>query len=338
MQFMTQMQERGLQPDVKTFTTAINACARENQLNRALSLIERMYKLDIKPDVVTYNVLLQACDKQGKVEIIEQLITQMPQLGVEPNLVNYNTAVRALCRGGQLNKVTAMLSMMRKREVEPSFSTYRAAVNGSCEGGHIDLAVSFLDQMKAEGYTPGPPPPRHGWHGVPWRVAMPSLAARCAQPTYSAPHLSLAPPWPATADDLVQYALLSTCGDEERPFLERSLEVTTEEVFETRARAERAAARSRYEAAEGRDGYGRGRGRGRGRGGRGVGDRRARPSAAEQVADVTDGTSGMGSTAVDGGGMEGLGLVDGLEGLGLEADSPETTNGEPSGASPAIAE
>ena len=39
----------GLTPDIKTFTTALTACARENQLNRALSLIERMYKLEVAP-------------------------------------------------------------------------------------------------------------------------------------------------------------------------------------------------------------------------------------------------------------------------------------------------
>ena len=35
-------------------------CACAKQLNRALSLIERMYKLEVAPDVATYNVLLQA--------------------------------------------------------------------------------------------------------------------------------------------------------------------------------------------------------------------------------------------------------------------------------------
>lgn len=83
-------------PEVRTFTTALTACARENQLNRALSLVERMYQLEVAPDVATYNVLLQACEKQGKHEVVEQLIQQMPELGVEPNIVNYNTAVRSL--------------------------------------------------------------------------------------------------------------------------------------------------------------------------------------------------------------------------------------------------
>jgi len=47
MKLFTQMQERGLQPDAKTFTTALMACANANQLNRALSLIERMYVAEL---------------------------------------------------------------------------------------------------------------------------------------------------------------------------------------------------------------------------------------------------------------------------------------------------
>ena len=35
------------------------ACAKANQLNRALSLIERMYKLEIKPDAATYDILMK---------------------------------------------------------------------------------------------------------------------------------------------------------------------------------------------------------------------------------------------------------------------------------------
>eukprot|EP00965_Chrysotila_dentata_P105290 3477497-Pleurochrysis_carterae.AAC.1 len=45
------MQGRGLQPDKHTFTTALSACAEANQLNRALSLIERMYAIEVQPDV-----------------------------------------------------------------------------------------------------------------------------------------------------------------------------------------------------------------------------------------------------------------------------------------------
>ena len=171
----------GLQPDVKTFTIALGACARENKLNRALSLIERMYKLEVAPDVATYNVLLQACAKQEKFDVIAALIDQMPELGVEPNVVNYNTAVRALAQGGELAGVATVFQTMRKRlEVEPGFSTYRAAINGSCTGGHIGLANTFLDQLMEAGFQP---------------------------------------------DGHVQYAILSTCGDEKRASMEEKLEV-----------------------------------------------------------------------------------------------------------------
>ena len=86
------MQSRGLQPDVRTFTTALNACAKANQLNKALSIIERMYMQEVQPDVATYNVLLQACDRQNKLDIIGQLISQMPLLGVEPSILDSSVA------------------------------------------------------------------------------------------------------------------------------------------------------------------------------------------------------------------------------------------------------
>ena len=54
------LQARKLDLDAPTYTSAVHACATNGQLNRALGLVERMFKLDVKPDAATYNVLLQA--------------------------------------------------------------------------------------------------------------------------------------------------------------------------------------------------------------------------------------------------------------------------------------
>ena len=55
---LRQMEGRGLTPDLKAFTTAISACAKANQLNKAISIAARMYQLEVAPDVATYNVRL----------------------------------------------------------------------------------------------------------------------------------------------------------------------------------------------------------------------------------------------------------------------------------------
>ena len=121
------LQARKLDLDAPTYTSAVHACATNGQLNRALGLVERMFKLDVKPDAATYNVLLQArlghaphliphrilrlspclplplqaCDREGKPETLSELLVGMPQLGCQPTLVNYNTAIRGLACAGE---------------------------------------------------------------------------------------------------------------------------------------------------------------------------------------------------------------------------------------------
>ena len=56
---LSPLQARKLDLDAPTYTSAVHACATNGQLNRALGLVERMFKLDVKPDAATYNVLLQ---------------------------------------------------------------------------------------------------------------------------------------------------------------------------------------------------------------------------------------------------------------------------------------
>ncbi|KAL3919150.1 MAG: hypothetical protein SGPRY_005734 [Prymnesium sp.] len=228
MSLFVELQSRGLQPDKRSFRNAIIACTSENQLNRALSLIERMYKVEVAPDVATYDILMKACDKQGKADVIWQLVESMPKLGVEPNLVNYNTAVRAMCRAGDFARTDQVFSLMTERNVPPEFSTYRAAINGSCEAGFIDVAVNYLDQLKALGFAPDLSIKVRRLKLV--ADSPRTLVAKIAAPTEALAHLMLCAP-------ALQYALLSTCGDEARPFLESSLEANSEDVF--RARLER---------------------------------------------------------------------------------------------------
>jgi pentatricopeptide repeat protein len=159
MRLLNEMQGKGLHPDVATFTNALSACAQENQLNRALSLIERMYTVEVAPDVASYNVLLQACDRAGKHAEMLGLIESMPKLGVEPNMVNYNTALRLLGRAADVKAVRKLLILMGKRGLKPDLSSYRAAINGTCEAVvagalPLDVPIGILEEMLNQDLVP----------------------------------------------------------------------------------------------------------------------------------------------------------------------------------------
>ncbi len=53
----------GVNPDVITYSSAISACEKGGQWQRALDLLARCESAGIKPNVITYNSAISACEK-----------------------------------------------------------------------------------------------------------------------------------------------------------------------------------------------------------------------------------------------------------------------------------
>ena len=57
------MRQRGLEPDVITYSAAISACEKGSQWERALELLDEMRQRGLEPDVITYSAAISACEK-----------------------------------------------------------------------------------------------------------------------------------------------------------------------------------------------------------------------------------------------------------------------------------
>ena len=63
LQLFVEMQQKGLQPDVITYTAVITACAKGGMAKRALQLFDAMRHHGLQPNVITYNAVISACGK-----------------------------------------------------------------------------------------------------------------------------------------------------------------------------------------------------------------------------------------------------------------------------------
>ena len=82
------MSQRGLQPDVVTFTAMINGLCKEGKMEEANGLFELMNQGGLQPDVVTFTTLISGLFKVGKMEEANGLLELLSQRGLSRISIN----------------------------------------------------------------------------------------------------------------------------------------------------------------------------------------------------------------------------------------------------------
>ncbi|XP_057863479.2 pentatricopeptide repeat-containing protein At5g02830, chloroplastic isoform X4 [Cryptomeria japonica] len=72
IQTFSKMNETGVRPDSITYTTAIKACVKNKNPEKAFLIFETMKKYRIQPNLVTYNTLLRARRNYGNLAEVQQ--------------------------------------------------------------------------------------------------------------------------------------------------------------------------------------------------------------------------------------------------------------------------
>jgi pentatricopeptide repeat protein len=81
---------RGVKPDLITFSTLIKGHCKFKNIEQALILHEQMLKEGIKADEVLYNSLLDGCLKAHQPEMALKCYTNMKKLKIKASNVTYS--------------------------------------------------------------------------------------------------------------------------------------------------------------------------------------------------------------------------------------------------------
>ena len=66
MQYFLEMEEAGIQPDLKAYNSLISACARGARWEDAWDFCSSMRRSAVSPNTRTYNALISACERAGQ--------------------------------------------------------------------------------------------------------------------------------------------------------------------------------------------------------------------------------------------------------------------------------
>jgi pentatricopeptide repeat protein len=114
-----------------TYNALISACSKGDNAEKALQLWVEMQRKGLEPDVITYSVsstpaqghrhgnLISACAKGDNAEKALQPWIEMQRKGSEPDVITFCALINA-CAKGDYEKALLLLAKMRRKGLGPS--------------------------------------------------------------------------------------------------------------------------------------------------------------------------------------------------------------------------
>ncbi|ONI28770.1 hypothetical protein PRUPE_1G160300 [Prunus persica] len=123
-------QDGRFKPNPQCYNPIIDSLCKERRVDqRALALFEIMNEKGIIPDVVTFTSLIPAACKSGKWEEAVRLFRNLIDCGALPNILIFNSALDALCKDGKTAEALNLVEEMLLRGVKPDLVTYNSLIN-----------------------------------------------------------------------------------------------------------------------------------------------------------------------------------------------------------------
>ncbi|KAG9130087.1 hypothetical protein Leryth_012833 [Lithospermum erythrorhizon] len=179
------MKDRGVVPDLYTFTIRIKSFCRTGRPSAALRLLKimpevndvayctviggyyeanlqiegyelfcEMIGLGLFPDITTFNKLICVLCKKGDVQESERLFSKVLKRGVTPNLFTYNIFIQGLSKFGLFDQASKMFDELLKEVSTPDTVTYNTLISGLCKHSKVEEAESYMHKMINCGLEP----------------------------------------------------------------------------------------------------------------------------------------------------------------------------------------
>jgi len=160
-QLLKEMEKEGLEPDIVTFSSLINACGNERgDSTRALRYLELMKERGLKPNAYTFNCMVDALAKSGDLDGAERLLLEMEeQSGLQANVVTFTSLIHACANSHNVAKhrpdaeraLKYWEMMVKDRKIKPDIRTFNSLIDVYAKFGDLDRAENLLDEMQTVG-------------------------------------------------------------------------------------------------------------------------------------------------------------------------------------------
>jgi len=130
-QAVNEMRHQGVQPNVVTFNTMLNAYASHNQPGWMEETAALMQSTGIEMSTVSYNTLMKGWIRAGRTDKVKEVFNRMHKsTQARPNVEAWSIYVDALGKAGELEAMQQAVNEMRQQGVQPNVFTFNAMLNG----------------------------------------------------------------------------------------------------------------------------------------------------------------------------------------------------------------
>ncbi|GFP84448.1 pentatricopeptide repeat-containing protein at4g36680 mitochondrial [Phtheirospermum japonicum] len=136
---LVEMEEKGLETGVITFTTILHALYKKGSVDEAMKFWDEMVtKKGMSPDVACYNVRLFHVHN-GKPEDVKGLIDEMIDDGIKPDTISYNYLITCYCVNGMMDEAMKVYNddILKAKGRNPNAATFRTVVFHLCKKGRF---------------------------------------------------------------------------------------------------------------------------------------------------------------------------------------------------------
>ncbi|CAL9124214.1 unnamed protein product [Musa acuminata var. zebrina] len=154
LELLQEVRRSGLRPDAITYNTLISACSRMSNLEDAVSIFKDMEASECQPDLWTYNAMISVFGRCGMILEAERLFRELGNRGFSPDAVTYNSLLFAFAKECDAEKVERLCDEMVGAGFKKDEITYNTIIHMYGKQGRLDLVVQLHDEMKNVGCNP----------------------------------------------------------------------------------------------------------------------------------------------------------------------------------------
>ncbi|KAJ8536992.1 hypothetical protein K7X08_035393 [Anisodus acutangulus] len=148
------MHKRGLEPDLVSFNTLINARLRSGPMtpNLEIELLNEVRSSGVQPDIITYNTLISACSRESNVEEAVRVFSDMESHRCRPDLWTYNAMISVFGRCGMDGEAARLFNELEANGFYPDAVTYNSLLHAFAKQGNIEKVKEIREEMVNMGF------------------------------------------------------------------------------------------------------------------------------------------------------------------------------------------